>query len=60
MSALVATLSSLLVWRFRSRAALELEVVALPHQLAVLRRRQQEFIEFLNSLARRYPGRSFI
>ena len=40
MLALTTTLSSLLVCRFRSRAALELEVVALRHQLAVLRRQQ--------------------
>ena len=40
MLALITTLSSLLVCRFRSRAALELEVVALRHQLAVLRRHQ--------------------
>jgi len=38
MLALIAALSSLLVCRFRSRAALELELVALRHQLAVLRR----------------------
>jgi hypothetical protein len=40
MLALITTLSSLLVCRFRSRAAFELEVVALRHQLAVLRRQQ--------------------
>ena len=40
MLALITTLSSLLVCRFRSRAALELELVALRHQLAVLRRQQ--------------------
>ena len=40
MLALITTLSSLLVCRFRSRAALEVEVVALRHQLAVLRRQQ--------------------
>ena len=40
MFALITTLSSLLVCRFRSRAALELEVVALRHQLAGLRRQQ--------------------
>jgi putative transposase len=40
MFALITTLSSLLVCRFRSRAALELEVVALRHQLVVLRRQQ--------------------
>ena len=31
---------SILVFRFHSRAALELKVVALQHQLAVLRRRR--------------------
>src|ERR1700680_3994073 len=40
MLALITTLSSLLVCRFRNRAALELEVVALRHQLAVMRRQQ--------------------
>ena len=40
MLTLITTLSSLLVCRFRSRAALELEIVALSHQLAVLRRQQ--------------------
>jgi hypothetical protein len=40
MFAFIMTLSSLLVCRFRSRVALEPEVVALPHQLAVLRRQQ--------------------
>ena len=40
MLALITTLSSLLVCRFRSRAALELDVIALRHQLAVLRRQQ--------------------
>ena len=40
MAALMTVLSSLLVCRFRSRAALELEVVALRHQLAVLRRQR--------------------
>jgi hypothetical protein len=45
MLALITTLSSLLVCRFRSRRLWNLR--ALPHQLAVLRRRQQEFIELL-------------
>jgi hypothetical protein len=40
MLTLITTLSSLLVCRFRSRATLELEIVALRHQLAVLRRQQ--------------------
>jgi transposase InsO family protein len=40
MLALITTFSSLLICRFRNRAALELEVVALRHQLAVLRRRR--------------------
>jgi hypothetical protein len=40
MLALITTLSSLLVYSFQSRVALELEVVALGHQLAVLRRQQ--------------------
>ena len=40
MLTLITVLSSLLACRFRSRAALELEVVALRHQLAVLRRQR--------------------
>ena len=40
MLGLITALPSLLVCRFRSRAALELEVVALRHQLAVLRRQR--------------------
>jgi len=40
MLAFITTLSSLLLCRLRSRAALELEVVALRHQLAVLRRQR--------------------
>ena len=40
MLALIKALSSLLACRFRSRAALELEVVALRHQLTGLRRQQ--------------------
>ena len=40
MLALITVVSSLVVCRFRSRAALELEVVALRHQLAVLRRQR--------------------
>jgi hypothetical protein len=40
MFALITALFSWLVCRFRSRAALELEIVALRHQVAVLRRRR--------------------
>jgi hypothetical protein len=40
MLALMTTLSSLLVCKFRSRAALELQIVALRYQLGVLRRQQ--------------------
>jgi hypothetical protein len=40
MLTLITALSSLLACRFQSRAALELEVVALRHQLAVLRRQR--------------------
>jgi hypothetical protein len=40
MLALMTTLSSLLVCRFRSRAALELQIVALRHQLGALRRQR--------------------
>jgi hypothetical protein len=38
MLANISALLSWLVYRFRSRAKLELEVIALRHQLAVLRR----------------------
>ncbi len=41
MVAFISELFSWLACRFRSRADLELEVIALRHQLAVLRRRQQ-------------------
>jgi putative transposase len=40
MVAFVSELFSWLAWRFRSRAELELEVIALRHQLAVLRRQR--------------------
>ena len=40
MLALMTVLNSLLVCRLRRRAALELEVIALRHQLAVLRRQR--------------------
>ncbi len=40
MLSVITALSSLLTCRFRSRAALELEVIALRHQLAVLRRQR--------------------
>jgi putative transposase len=40
MLALLLELFSWLAHRFRSRAALELEVIALRHQLAVLRRQR--------------------
>jgi hypothetical protein len=40
MMAFLSRLSSELACRFRSRAELELEVIALRHQLAVLRRQR--------------------
>jgi putative transposase len=40
MLAFISTLLSWLAGRFRSRAELELEVIALRHQLAVLRRQR--------------------
>jgi putative transposase len=40
MMAFLSTISSGLACRFRSRAELELEVIALRHQLAVLRRQR--------------------
>jgi len=50
MLALITGLSSPLICRFRSRATLELEVVALRHQLAVLRRRLAQNLIRTNSL----------
>jgi transposase InsO family protein len=38
MGSLLSELFSWLAWRFRGRAALELEVIALRHQIAILRR----------------------
>ena len=40
MTTIVSALLSVLSFRFRSRASLELELVALRHQLAVLRRQR--------------------
>jgi hypothetical protein len=40
MVAILLAVVSLFVFRFRSRAALELKLVALQHQLAVLRRQR--------------------
>src|SRR2546422_1557990 len=40
MVTILFALVSILVFRFRSRAALELKLVALQHQLAVLRRQR--------------------
>lgn len=42
MSPIIAALGSLFSFRFRSRASLELEVIALRHQLTVLRRRRRQ------------------
>ena len=40
MLALLSTWVSWVAWRFRSRAELELELIALRHQVAVLNRQQ--------------------
>jgi hypothetical protein len=40
MVAILSAVVSIFVFRFRSRAALELKLVALQHQLAVLRRQR--------------------
>ena len=40
MLTVLSTFGSLLLFRVRSRASLELEIVALRHQLAVLRRQR--------------------
>ena len=41
MSTILSAFVSLLSFRFRSRAGLELELVALRHQVAVLRRQRK-------------------
>ena len=40
MVAILSAVVSIFVFRFRSRAALELKLIALQHQLAVLRRQR--------------------
>jgi hypothetical protein len=40
MVAILSSVTSFFIFRFRSRAALEFKLVALPHQLAVLRRQR--------------------
>jgi len=40
MVTILFAVASIVVFRFRSRAALELKIVALQHQLAVLRRQR--------------------
>jgi DsbC/DsbD-like thiol-disulfide interchange protein len=52
MVAVLSSVISLFIFRFRSRAALELKLVALQHQLAVLRR-QRNGRPQLSSLDRR-------
>jgi hypothetical protein len=51
MVAILSAVLSLFAFRFRSRAALELKLVALQHQLAVLRRQRRGRPQ-LSSLAR--------
>jgi putative transposase len=49
MIAILSALVSLLSFRFRSRASLELELVALRHQLIVLRRQRPRRLRFLSA-----------
>jgi transposase InsO family protein len=53
--AILSAVISIFTFRFRSRAALELKLVALQHQLAVLRRRPQ-----LSSLVTTHPTAGWI
>src|SRR5947207_11360214 len=49
MTMIISTFISLLSFRFRSRAALELELVALRHQVAVLRRQRKGRIQLFSA-----------
>jgi len=52
MHPILSAISSVASLKFRSRTSLELEIVALRHQLGVLRRRQSKKITFLSNLDR--------
>ena len=49
MITMISAFVSLLAFRFRSRAGLELELVALRHQVAVLRRRRKGRIQLFST-----------
>jgi putative transposase len=63
MITMISAFVSLLSFRFRSRAGLELELVALRHQVAILRRRRKGRIQLFSTdrllwvwLYRIWPG----
>ena len=57
MITMISAFISLLSFRFRSRAGLELEIIALGHQVAVLRRqRKGRLRHFRDSLKYRKSG----
>jgi hypothetical protein len=49
MITMISTFISLLSFRFRSRAGLELELVALRHQVAVLRRQRKGRVQLFST-----------
>jgi len=49
MTMIISTFISLLSFRFRSRAGLELEPVALRHQVAVLRRQRKGRVQLFST-----------
>jgi putative transposase len=49
MTTIISAFISLLSFRFRSRAGLELELVALRHQVAVLRRQRKGRIQLFST-----------
>ena len=49
MTMIISTFISLLSFRFRSRAGLELELVALRHQVAVLRRQRKGRVQLFST-----------
>ena len=52
MLAILSAVVSIFVLRFRGRAALELKLVALQHQLAVLRRQRPVLAQISTSLTK--------
>ena len=49
MITMISAFISLLLFRFRSRAGLELELVALRHQVAVLRRQRKGRVQLFST-----------